>query len=67
MPLNRTSCPINPGIEVKLQISKLNLHLDMNLLFARAAKAINSYIKSLSLEEKISIRKGINTPQEADI
>lgn len=58
--LNRTKLP-NPGIEVEITDIETKLTSRYESI-RKAAKAINSDIKSLSRREKSQSEKGINTP-----
>lgn len=58
--LNRSKLS-KPGVEVEITDLKTNI-ITTNESIRKAAKAINSDIKSLSCREKSQIEKGMNTP-----
>jgi len=58
--LNRTK-PNKPGVEVEVTDLETKLTVTYESI-RKAAKAINSDIKSLSRREKSQLEKGINTP-----
>lgn len=60
MALNRTKLP-NPVVEVEITDIETKLTSRYESI-RKAAKAINSDIKSLSRREKSQLEKGINTP-----